>query len=309
MRVGIVGYGNLGKSLEKILISEKGHELYGIFTRRIEESIGAKTDRVYPYAKILEHAKKMDAVFISVGSYGDAFDITPSVLRHINTVDSFDNHNRSREYLSKLDEVAKKYQRAAISCAGWDPGLFSILRLLLSSIFSSEKTYTYWGRGISQGHSAAVRKIDGVRRAACYTVPDEKSVLLAKMGVSFDKTGLHHRECFVVADGDQEKIAEKIKSMPDYFLGTETHVYFISEGEFLKNHSKIYHRGRVISSDGASATARFELDIKSNPDLTARVMISMLSPLSRLIELGDYGAKTVFDFPLSFFSRSIYEYL
>lgn len=306
MKIGIVGYGNLGKACEKLLLEGREHSLAGIFTRRAQGSIKAISDKVYPLQRLPEFEGEIDALLLCIGSRSDSFNIAPNLARRFNTVDCFDTHERAEEYVSLMNKSGTVGSHASICMCGWDPGILSQIRAVFSSVFSLDNTYTYWGRGISQGHSEAVRRIIGVTYAACYTVPDEKTMRLAKMGVVFQKNNIHRRECFVVAEGDREKIEDKIKNMPYYFKGTDTRVYFITEREFFLNHSTIYHRGRVIAADKSGLCATLDIEIPSNPDFTARVMLTYLTAISKLVAGGNFGAKTPLDIPLSYLINNTY---
>ncbi len=309
VKIAIVGYGRLGAACEKILLKSDVHSLAGIFTRRIESSVNAMCDRVYPLEKISTFKEDVDALLLCIGSRSDSFDISPRLAREFNIIDCFDTHQRSAEYLELVNKSALKGGKSAICMCGWDPGLLSQIRVIFSSLFTLNNTYTYWGKGVSQGHSEAVRRICGVKHAVCYTVPDEKAVRLSELGVPFSKDKLHRRECYVVASDSESEIEEKIKNMPDYFLGTETKVHFISETEFLKNHNEIYHRGRVIAADTDGTRAHLELTIPSNPQFTARVMIAYLSALMKMQKENINGARSVLDIPLSYLVDGIYNYI
>jgi diaminopimelate dehydrogenase len=309
MKIAIVGYGRLGKALEKIILNESEHTLVGVFTRRASKSVATQSQRVYQAEQLYKQNLDIDVLLLSLGSQSDLMSIAPRLCEKYNTADCYDNHNKMQEYLSVMNEYASRTSHVSLSACGWDPGLLSQIRVLFSSVFSIDNTYTYWGRGVSQGHSEAIRSINGVKYAVAYTVPNENSMRLALTGARFKKENLHVRECYVVAFGDTEVIEEKIKNMPDYFLGYKTLVHFISEEEFLKNHREIYHRGRVIASNGYGARATAELCLPSNPDFTARVMLSYLPALKRLSENKCFGAKTPLDIPLSYLIDNLYAYI
>ena len=309
MKLGIVGYGNLGKSVEKMLAFDKNHSLFGIFSRRGKSQINAKTDRVYPQSALFENKIELDALILCVGSHTDLLDIAPCLAKKYNTVDSYDNHSRMKDYLSIMDKCAREGKNLSISACGWDPGFLSAVRLYFSLFFSREKTYTFWGRGVSLGHSEAIRSLSGVKYAVCYTVPYENSIDLASSGDLLSKSSLHRRECFVVADGNTLELAEQIKSIPDYFLGTKTDVYFIKEEEFFKYHTGTNHRARLISGDADGTRARLEVNITKNPDFTAKIMLSYLTALEKLKADGTVGVKTPLDIPLSCLVDDIYKYI
>ena len=306
MKIGILGYGNLGKSAEQIILDKEGCELVGIFTRRAPRSIKAKTERVY-YVNELEKFKgEIDVMLLCIGSKNDSMTLAPEIAKQFNTVDCFDTHSRAGEYLSLMDKSAKSTNHVSVCMAGWDPGVFSLVRILLAALSGEDNVHTFWGRGVSQGHSEAIRGISGVEHAVSYTVPDEKARMLARLGVPYDTGKSHKRECFVVAENDRERIEEEILTMPDYFLNTPTRVTFLDEKIFKTAHKTLSHNGEIISlcksgcnSENESLVS-FKLNLDSNPDFTATVMLAYAMALPNLLSRGVIGALTPCEIPVSY---------
>ena len=307
MKIGIVGYGNLGRGLaERASLSDE-FSLVGIFSRR---NLTSPFSPVFKINEISSFKGRLDCLLLAGGSSSDLPKYTPLFAKDFNVVDSFDDHKRAKEHFERVDAEARAGKRSAIISAGWDPGIFSIFRLLTESFLFDAKTSSFWGRGVSQGHSEAIRKIDGVKNAIQYTIPKKEAIKEALRGIPQDDKKSHVRECFVVAESSsrQRKIEEKIKAIPGYFEGYQTKVNFISEKELLEEHTKLYHGGRVISLGKVSAqksdTATMDLSLKmtSNPGFTAGIMLAYARAAKRFFDIGDYGAKTPLEVPPSFVS-------
>lgn len=304
IRVGIVGYGNLGKGVEKAISQNQDFSLTGIFTRRDPSSImtqpGVKTALV---SDILLYKKEIDVLILCGGSATDLPEQSATLLRDFCCIDSFDTHAKIPEYLKKLDAVGKESGTLAIVSVGWDPGLFSVARAYFSAMLPDGICNTFWGIGVSQGHSDAVRRIKGVKRAVQYTVPLEDAVARARRG---DKTltvkEKHIRRCYVVADPSRhEEIRRQIITMPDYFADYTTEVYFISEQEYDRDHCSMPHGGAVLRSGksllGNSASLELSIKLESNPEFTGSVLVSYARALYKLKQERRTGAVTVLDIP------------
>ena len=301
IRVGIVGYGNLGKGAEKAVREAEDMELVGIFTRRNPKEIKSKT-KVVEIKKIIDWKDKIDIMILCGGSASDLPEQAPEILQNFNTVDSFDTHAKISQYLNKLDSIAKANKKTAIISAGWDPGLFSIQRLYGEAVLPDGKTNTFWGPGVSQGHSDAIRRIEGVEDAVQYTIPKENAIKEVKeKNKDLTIKEKHLRRCYVVAkEGTNIKeIEEKIKKMPYYFSDYETEVNFIDKKE-MKKHKKMPHAGLVITNGKTGKNKHiieYKLTLDSNPEFTASIMTAFARATFTLYKQGSYGAKTVFDIP------------
>lgn len=299
IRIGICGYGNLGKGVEKAIKYNPDMELVGIFSRR---DIQTKE----PLIKIEEfekNKKNIDVVIMCGGSATDLPEQVPMFAKLYNTVDSFDTHKNIPEYYDTVDKINKQSNTVSLISAGWDPGLFSINRLYSEAIIPNGKTYTFWGKGVSQGHSDAIRRIKGVKNAIQYTIPIEKAIeqIRNKKMPELTNREKHIRECYVVLEenADKDEVQEKIKSMKNYFLEYDTIVHFITEEELKTNHSKMPHGGFVIHSGATSEKNKqvieYSLKLDSNPEFTASVLVAYARAVYRLSLKGEYGAKTVLD--------------
>ena len=311
IRVGIVGYGNLGKGAEYNVLNSDDLELVAIFTRRNPKDIfAAKNVKVVPLDSLKDYKNKIDVVILCGGSSKDLPVQSPLCLSVFNCVDSFDTHTDMAEHFKKMDKAGKLSGKLGAISVGWDPGLFSMARLMFSSIMPKGRTYTFWGKGISQGHSEAIRRVEGVKMAIQYTIPKKDAIEKAKSGLNLELTNFkkHLRECYVVADAgaDLKRIEEKIKTMPNYFKGYDTIVKFISEEEFKKNHaSKLNHGGAVLHScknNDNQFSLEFNLNLDSNPEFTAAVLVAYARAVYKLNKEGKSGAVTVYDIPLSYLS-------
>lgn len=315
IRVAIAGYGNLGKGIESQLSKNQDMELVCIFTRRDAETL--KTNSKVPIVKIedIAHWKdKIDIVFLCGGSAKDLPIQGPQFASLFNTVCSFDTHAQALEYSKKMSEATSLGDTIAMTSIGWDPGLFSHIRLLIKSILPDVQIYTFWGKGISQGHSDAIRKINGVKDARQYTIPHETAIKKVSNGETpqFSKREMHKRECYVVVEdgADTGRIENEIKNMPNYFAEYDTVVNFISEKELLEKHSKLPHGGTVIgigeTSKGIKQVIKFSLNLDSNPEFTSAVLIAYGRATYRMWRNGERGYKNFSDVPIKYLSTMDY---
>ncbi|MDD2430220.1 MAG: diaminopimelate dehydrogenase [Firmicutes bacterium] len=311
IQIGIVGYGNLGKGALLALEQNKDMELVGVFSRRDPSRIKTETKTpVYHISDICKFQNKIDVMILCGGSATDLPKQGPEIARLFNTIDSFDTHAKIPEYFQKMDEAARSNGKTSIISVGWDPGLFSIMRTMTEAILPDGDTYTFWGKGVSQGHSDAIRRVEGVKGAIQYTIPIEGALNRVRSGQRPDlKTGEKHlRECFVVAEegSDKSKIEETIKKMPNYFADYTTIVHFISEEELKENHAKMPHGGFVIRSGQtereSSQIVEFSLNLASNPGFTSSVLVAYARAAFRLNKEGQVGAKSVLDVAPSYLS-------
>lgn len=311
IRIGIYGYGNLGKGVETAIYNNKDIELVGIFTRRNPSSVKALHDdvKIYHVDDAKNMKDKIDVMILCGGSATDLPVQTPEVAKLFNTVDSFDTHAKIPEYFASVNKEAKDANHLSLISCGWDPGLFSLNRALLEAILPTGTNYVFYGRGLSQGHSDAIRRIKGVKNAVQYTVPYDEAVEKVRNGENPKFESVREvmwRECFVVLeDGTDEKEIEKeIKEMPNYFEPYNTVVHFISEEELHKNHSGMPHGGFVLrsgnTSEGVNQVAEFSLKLDSNPEFTASVLVAYARGIHRLSKEGKTGAVTVLDIPVSY---------
>ncbi len=312
IKIAICGYGNLGKGVESEYKKSDDMELVAIFTRRSPNELNVKSGvPVVNISEIENWKDKIDVVIMCGGSATDLPMQVPEVSKIFNTVDSFDTHAKIPEYYEKVNESAFASGNTALISGGWDPGMFSIMRVYADSILSNGNTYTFWGKGVSQGHSDAIRRIAGVKDARQYTIPIDEAMERVRNGENPNlSTGEKHlRECFVVAEdgANKDEIEQTIKTMPNYFDEYHTDVHFISEDELKLNHSKLPHGGFVIHSgetgDGNKHVVEFSLKLDSNPEFTASVLIALARATYRLNKQGQYGAKTVLDVPPALMSR------
>lgn len=306
IKIAICGYGNLGRGIESEIKKSKDMEFVGIFTRREPSSL--KTNSDVPVVSIKEIEKwknKVDVMIMCGGSATDLPEQVPMTAKFFNTVDSFDTHAKIPEYYNTVNESALVGNKTSIISGGWDPGMFSLMRLYADSILKNGFTYTFWGKGVSQGHSDAIRRISGVKNAIQYTIPIEKAMDRVRNGENPDlqTNEKHLRECFVAAEegANKEKIEKEIKTMPNYFADYNTIVHFISEEELKQKHSKMSHGGFVIHSgetgEGNKQIIEYSLKLDSNPEFTASVLIALARANYRINRNGQYGAKTIFDIP------------
>lgn len=307
IKIGIVGYGNLGRGVECAIRQNPDMELAAVFTRRNPDSVKPLTEgvKVYSVDDAENMTDKIDVMILCGGSATDLPVQTPEFARLFNTVNSFDTHAKIPEHFDAVDAAAKEGNKISIISVGWDPGMFSLNRLYANAILPQGKDYTFWGKGVSQGHSDAVRRIEGVKDAKQYTIPKEEALKAVRAGENPDLTTRqkHLRECFVVAEegADHAKIEESIKTMPNYFDEYDTIVHFISEEEMKRDHSGIPHGGFVIRSGKTgwngenSHVIEYSLKLDSNPEFTSSVLAAYARAAYRLSKEGQTGCKTVFD--------------
>lgn len=305
INVGIVGYGNLGKSLEKILLLENKYNLVAIFSRR--NVISKFNTLVEPYNAIVNYKGKIDVMLLAGGSKSDLEFQTPEVLEYFDSINTFDNHKKIDDELKKLNDLAKASGKRSIICAGWDPGVFSIIRAMFKAI-GKNKPITFWGKGISMGHSEAIRQVDGVVDAVQFTIPNPEAKKLAKTGFLSKDVPISLRKCFVYSnEKNTDKIAKKIKNIPDYFKGQPVSVEFVSLEKILRLKRKLSHKGEIIevfeSPIGSKAKMNFSVNMQSNPDFTASIVIAYISAIINLKETGQSGAFTPLDIPMKYLFR------
>lgn len=310
IRIGIVGYGNLGRGVLKSVAQNLDMSVEAIFTRRnnVEvEGFGPATN----ISEIEKFKDKIDVMILCGGSATDLPKQGPEISKYFNTVDSFDTHAKIPEYFEAVDKSAKESGKLSIISVGWDPGLFSLNRVYAESILPEGETYTFWGKGVSQGHSDAIRRVEGVKNGVQYTVPKEEALEKVRSGANPELTTRekHLRVCYVVLDegADEEKVANEIKTMPNYFDEYDTVVNFISEEEFNKEHRAMPHGGFVIRSGktgaGNNEKIEFSLQLDSNPEFTSSVLTAYARAIYRMAKEGRKGAITVFDVAPSYLSR------
>lgn len=314
MKIGILGYGNLGRGVECAIAQNPDTELAAVFTRRAPQDVKILTDGVP--VMIADDAVKMkdkiDVLIICGGSATDLPVQTPEYAKYFNVIDSFDTHAKIPEHFENVNKAALNGGNTAIISVGWDPGMFSLARMYSNAILTDGSDYTFWGRGVSQGHSDAIRRIDGVVDARQYTVPVPEAVEAVRSGKNPTLTTRqkHTRECYVVAEdgADIERIEREIKTMPNYFADYDTTVYFISEEELKRNHSAIPHGGSVIRSGKTgvngenSHVIEYSLKLDSNPEFTASVLVAYARAAYRMNKEGMTGCKTVLDVPPAYLS-------
>lgn len=320
IRIGIVGYGNLGKGVELSLEQNSDMELTGVFTRRDPSALSLQTPNVpvYTMNQLLSKRDEIDVLILCGGSAFDLPTQTKELVENFHVVDSFDTHAKIPEHFAAVDEIAKVNHKIGIISVGWDPGMFSLNRLYSSALLPDGQDYTFWGKGVSQGHSDAIRNIDGVLDARQYTVPVEASVDAVRRGENpvLTTRQKHLRECFVVAqeNADLAAIETTIKTMPNYFTDYDTSVTFITMDELKKNHANLPHGGFVIRSGSTNKGTNqhiieYSLKLDSNPEFTACVLVAYARAAMRLSAKGECGAKTVFDIPPAYLSQTSAEEL
>ena len=320
IKIAIAGYGNLGKGVECAIKQNNDMELYGVFSRRDPKEVKTLTDtNVYHIDDLLNHKGNIDVLVICGGSAKDLPIQTPEFAKNFNVIDSFDTHAKIPEHFENVDIEAKKSGKIAIISIGWDPGMFSLNRLYAEAILPSGADYTFWGKGVSQGHSDAIRRIDGVIDARQYTIPVEDALAKVRNGENpiLTTRQKHERECFVVAEdgADLKRIEEEIKTMPNYFADYNTTVHFISMDEMKKNHSGIPHGGSVIRcgktglAEENSHVIEYSLKLDSNPEFTASVLVCYARAAYKLNKEGVSGCKTAFDIAPSYLSSKSAEEL
>ena len=321
IRIGIYGYGNLGRGIENAIRQNPDMTLSAVFTRRDPASltIGSENVPVCHTSDVESWIGKLDVMILCGGSATDLPEQTPALAEHFCVVDSFDTHARIPEHFAKVDAIAKQAGNTALISAGWDPGMFSLNRLYAQSILPEGKTYTFWGKGVSQGHSDAIRRIEGVKNAKQYTIPVEAALEAVRSGScpELSTREKHLRECFVVAHegADLARIEKEIKEMPNYFADYDTTVHFITEEELIRDHSGIPHGGFVIHTGKTGKNREndhvieYRLKLDSNPEFTASVIVAYARAVVRMHKEGILGCKTVFDVPPAYLSPKSYDEL
>lgn len=306
IKIGIVGYGNIGRGVELAIERNEDMELKAVFTRRAPENVHIMTEGVpvVHMDDMMSMRDEIDVMILCGGSATDLPKIGPEIAANFNTIDSFDTHAKIPEYFRKMDEAAKSGNNIGIISVGWDPGLFSLNRIYAESVLVQGDTYTFWGKGVSQGHSDAVRRVPGVKNAIQYTVPVDAAVEKVRSGCGpeLSTREKHLRECYVVPEegADLGEIERAIKEMPNYFADYDTTVNFITEEELKENHSRMPHGGFVIRSgetgrDGNKHVIEYSLKLDSNPEFTSSVLVCYARAAYRLAKAGESGARTVFD--------------
>lgn len=321
IRIGIVGYGNIGRGVEQAIARNDDMELKAVFTRRDPSAVVIKTAgaEVKHFDDMLSMKDEIDVMMLCGGSATDLPVMGPEIAANFNTIDSFDTHAKIPEYFENVDKAAKAGNNVSIISVGWDPGMFSLNRLYAESILVQGSTYTFWGKGVSQGHSDAIRRIAGVRDARQYTIPVDSALEAVRSGSEPELTTRqkHTRECFVVAEegADLKKIEEEIVTMPNYFADYDTTVHFISEEELLRDHAGIPHGGFVIRTGKTgwnnenSHVIEYSLKLDSNPEFTSSVLAAYARAAYRLSKEGQTGCKTVFDIAPAYLSAEDGAYL
>lgn len=314
IRIGIMGYGNLGRGVECAVRQNPDMTLAAVFTRRDPKTVSILTEGVpvYPASQALEHKDEVDVLILCGGSATDLPVQTPEYARHFHVIDSFDTHARIPQHFAAVDDSAKAGGKVAVISCGWDPGLFSLNRLYARAILPQGADYTFWGKGVSQGHSDAIRRGEGVADAKQYTIPIQSALDAVRSGSEPELTTRqkHLRECFVVAKegADKAKIENDIKTMPNYFDEYDTIVHFISQEELDRDHSGIPHGGFVIRSgktgwEGENThIIEYSLKLDSNPEFTTSVLLAYARAAYRLGQEGVSGCKTVFDIAPAYLS-------
>ena len=307
MKIAIYGYGNLGKGVECAVKQNSDMELVGVFTRRNPADVKTvfEETKVYSADDVLSYKNEIDVMIICGGSATDLPKMTPMLAKNFNVIDSFDTHANVPKHFDAVDAAAKEGRNIAVISVGWDPGMFSLNRLYANAILADGKDYTFWGKGVSQGHSDAIRRIEGVIDARQYTIPVEDALNAVRNGENPELTvrQKHTRECFVVVEdgADKARIENEIKTMPNYFSDYDTTVHFISMDELMRDHKGIPHGGFVIRCGSTGANnennhiIEYSLKLDSNPEFTACVLVAYARAAGRMYNRGDVGCKTVFD--------------
>lgn len=320
IRIGILGYGNLGRGVECAIRHNDDLELKAVFTRRAPATVGILTDgaEVHSVNDLLAYKDEIDVLIICGGSATDLPVQTPEYVKYFNVIDSFDTHAKIPEHFENVNRAAMESGKVGIISVGWDPGMFSLNRLYAESILVQGSTYTFWGKGVSQGHSDAIRRIEGVKNAIQYTVPIESAMEQVRSGSepALTTREKHLRECYVVAEegADKAAIEKAIKTMPNYFDEYDTTVNFISEEELKAHHSKMPHGGFVIRTgetgcEGNKHVIEYSLKLDSNPEFTGSVLVAYARAAYRLSKNGESGARSVFDIAPAMLSQKTPEEL
>lgn len=315
IRIGILGYGNLGRGVEYSVRQNDDMCLKAVFTRRDPSSVKIMTDGVpvYPADEAMAHKDEIDVLILCGGSANDLPVQTPEFVKYFNVVDSFDTHAKIPEHFAAVDKAAKESGRIGVISVGWDPGLFSLMRMYGNAVLPDGNDYTFWGKGVSQGHSDAIRRVKGVKNGKQYTIPVESALERVRNGENPELTTRekHTRECFVVPEegADLAQIEHDIKTMPNYFSDYDTTVHFITEEELMKNHSGIPHGGFVIRTGSTgensanSHVMEFSLKLDSNPEFTAGVITAFARAAYKLNAEGESGCRSIFDIAPAYLCR------
>ena len=319
IRIGILGYGNLGRGVENAINQNPDMTLAAVFTRRKPSTLNIITPGVPIYSAddVIKYKDDIDVMIICGGSATDLPEQTPALAKHFSVVDSFDTHARIPEHFANVDAAAKTGGNVAMISVGWDPGMFSLNRLIAGAVLPDGKDYTFWGKGVSQGHSDAIRRVEGVLDGKQYTIPVQSALEQVRSGKNpeLSTRQKHIRECFVVAaeDADRAKIEKEIKEMPNYFADYDTTVHFVSMEELKRDHSGIPHGGFVIRSGKTGRNLEnnhiieYSLKLDSNPEFTSSVIVAYARAVARMKKEGMSGCKTVFDVPPAYLSPKPYE--
>ena len=317
-RIGIFGYGNLGRGVENAIRQNEDMELVAVFTRRAPEQLKIATEgvAVCSATDAEKYKNDIDVMIICGGSATDLPEQTPALAKHFTVVDSFDTHAKIPEHFARVDAAAREGGNIAMISVGWDPGMFSVNRLMAGAILPNGKDYTFWGKGVSQGHSDAIRRVEGVLDGKQYTIPVEEALDAVRSGENPELTARqkHIRECFVVAEegADKDRIEKEICEMPNYFADYDTTVHFISMEELKRDHGGIPHGGFVIRSGRTGDELQnnhiieYSLKLDSNPEFTASVIVAYARAAARMAKEGAVGCKTVFDVPPAYLSPKSY---
>lgn len=303
IKIAIVGYGNLGRGVERALKQSADMELVGVFSRRNPANVQTDGAPAFAMEELIAQKGKIDVCILCGGSATDLPVQTPEITKNFNTIDSFDTHAKIPEHYANVDQAAKENQTVSIISTGWDPGLFSLNRLYAESILPQGNTYTFWGKGVSQGHSDALRRIEGVADAIQYTIPKSEVIEKLKAGEKLELTtrDKHLRECFVVLEetADEKAIKEEIVTMPNYFDEYDTIVHFITAEELKRDHQAMPHGGTVLRTgtthEDTKQVIEYNLQLESNPEFTASVLVAYARACARLAEEKQFGAFTVLD--------------
>ncbi|WP_054956423.1 diaminopimelate dehydrogenase [Paenibacillus dakarensis] len=309
IRVGIVGYGNLGRGVEKAIKQNSDIELKAVFSRRDPGGVASEAKAVH-ISELDQYKDQIDVLILCGGSATDLPEQGPALAGKFHTVDSFDTHAKIPSYFESVDAPAREGGKVSVISTGWDPGLFSLNRLLAEAILPEGNEYTFWGKGVSQGHSDAIRRVAGVKNGVQYTIPREEAIQRVRRGENpeLSTREKHLRECFIVAEegADKAAIEQEIKEMPNYFADYDTVVNFISEEEMKRDHAAMPHGGMVLRSgrtgENSNQIIEFGLTLDSNPEFTASVLVAYARAAYKLGQAGDSGAKTVFDIPFGLLS-------
>lgn len=301
IKVGIVGYGNLGKGVELSISKQDDMEVYGVFTRREPESVKTQKSSVYHFDDILDHKDKVDVLVLCGSSEKDLRVQSPELVKNFNLVDSFDMHSLISDHVDTVNKVAIENKQTALVSVGWDPGIFSLQKTIMEAILPDGETQSFWGPGISQGHSDVASRVNGVEMARSYSIPNEDNVEKFRNHENIDMSENHHKICYVVAEDESEhsRIEDEIKNIPHYFKGSVTQVKFISKDKMIKEHGEWPQGGRVIrtaqTSNDNGHTLEYSVDLDSNPEFTSSVLVAYARATYNMNQRKEYGAFTALD--------------